>query len=108
MSRFALIIFFLFSLALSFSSVNYSDAAIAQEIVGTVTLVGQNVVQIRDDSGNMYSISAPQSKLKDVSTGYRVAVKERNNRLVSLEVIGVPAQAKPAIIEIKKTIIKNY
>lgn len=107
MRRFAFMLIFVFSVALTFIFVLFSNSAISQEIIGTVTLVGNNMIQIKDDSGQMYNISAPQSRLEDVNTGYRVAVKERNNKLVSLEVIGVPAQAKPAIIEIKKTIIKN-
>ena len=108
MGRFAFILFIVFSVALSFIIVPVSNAAKSQEVVGTVTLVGDKVIQVKDDSGQIYSLFAPQSKLEEVNTGYRVAVRERNNKLISLEVIGVPAEAKPAIIEIKKTIIKNY
>ncbi|MGI9535064.1 MAG: hypothetical protein ACR2NW_08925 [Thermodesulfobacteriota bacterium] len=108
MRRFTYILIIVFSVALSFIFVPVAISAIPQEIVGTVTLVGNNVIQIKDDSGQMYSFSAPQSKLENVNTGFRVAVKERNNNLVSMEVIGVPAEAQPAIIEIKRTIIKNY
>ena len=108
MNRFAFILFIVFAVVLSFIILPVSNAARSQEIVGTVILVGSKLVQVKDDSGQVYSISAPQSKLEEINTGYRVAVKERNNNLISLEVIGVPAEAKPAIIEIKKTIIKNY
>ena len=108
MRRFAYVFIVVFSVALSFVIVPVSGSAAQQEIIGTVTLVGDNVIHIKDDAGQIYSFTAPQSKLENVNTGYRVAVKERNSRLVSLEVIGVPAVAKPAIIEIKKTIIKNY
>ncbi|MGI9553785.1 MAG: hypothetical protein ACR2NC_02585 [Thermodesulfobacteriota bacterium] len=108
MRRFNFILILVFSVALSFIFVPTAISAVSQEIVGTVTLVGDKVVLVKDDSGQIYSFSAPQSKLENVNTGYRVAVKERNNKLVSMEVIGVPAEAKPAIIEIKKTIIKNY
>ena len=108
MKRFTYVLIVIFAVALSFIYVPVSNSAPAQEFVGTVTLVGDKVIQVKDDSGQTYNLSAPQSKLENVTTGYRVAVKERNNRVISLEVVGVPAQAKPAIIEIKKTIIKNY
>jgi len=108
MKRSFFILVIVFSVVLSFLAVSVSNASLQQEIIGTVILVGDKVIQVRDDSGQVYTISAPQSKLENVNTGYRIAVKERNNRLISMEVIGVPAEAKPAIIEIKKTIIKNY
>ena len=81
-------------------------AAPAQEIIGEVTLVGDNVVRIKDNMGQVYNLQVSQSKLKDVSTGYRVVAKEKGGKVISLEVIGVPVVAKPTVI-IKKTIIVN-
>lgn len=103
MKRFtAVLIVFLISFFLS------SDlrAASMQEITGVVTLVGDNVVRIQDNTGQVYNISAAQSTLKDISTGYRVQATEKDGKLVSIEVIGVPVVAKPTVI-IKKTIIVN-
>ena len=81
-------------------------ASPAQEVTGEVTRVGDNLVRIQDNSGQVYNLQAPQSKLKDISTGYRVQATEKDGRLVSIEVIGVPVVAKPTVI-IKKTIIVN-
>ena len=77
-----------------------------QVITGEVTLVGDNVVRIQDNSGQVYDLHAAQSKLKNISTGYRVQATEKNGKLVNIEVIGVPVVAKPTVI-IKKTIIVN-
>ncbi len=82
------------------------DASPMQEITGEVTLVGDNVIRILDDSGQVYNLYAVQSKLKDVSTGYRVQATEKEGKINSIEVIGVPVVAKPTVI-IKKTIIIN-
>jgi len=103
MKRFtAILIVFLFTLILS----SGLYAAPMHDITGVVTLVGDNVVRIQDNSGQVYNLQAVQSKLKDISTGYRVQASEKEGRLVAIEVIGVPVVAKPTII-IKKTIIVN-
>ncbi len=103
MKRFtAMLIVFLFTLILS----SGLYAAPMQDITGVVTLVGDNLVRIQDNSGQVYNLQAAQSMLKDVSTGYRVQASERDGRLTAIEVIGVPMVAKPTII-IKKTIIVN-
>ena len=81
-------------------------ASPVQEITGEVTLVGDNVVRIQDNSGQVYNLQAAQSKLKDVSTGYRVQATEKDGKLVNIEVIGVPVVVKPTVI-IKKTVIVN-
>ena len=81
-------------------------ASPAQEITGVVTLVGDNLVRIQDNSGQVYNLQSSQSKLKDISTGYRVQATEKDGSLVSIEVIGVPVVPKPTVI-IKKTIIVN-
>lgn len=81
-------------------------AEVNQEITGEVTLVGKNLVRIKDNGGLVFNLHASQKKLKVVSTGYRVVAKESGGELVSIKVIGVPVVAKPAVI-IKKTIIVN-
>ena len=93
---------FLVGLFLSFAL----HASPVQDIAGEVTLVGDNLVRIKDNSGQVYNLQAAQSQLKDVSTGYRVQASEKDGRLVGIEVIGVPVVAKPTVI-IKKTIIVN-
>ncbi len=103
MKRFTSILFvFVITLFLS-SGLNASSM---QEITGEVTLVGDNVVRIQDNAGQIYNLQAVQSKLKDISTGYRVQASEKDGKLVAIEVIGVPVEAKPTVI-IKKTIIVN-
>ena len=96
MRKLTLVLAVVFLFALLLVIVPVSDSAITQEIIGTVTLVGDRVIRVKDDSGQTHSFSVPQSKLENVNTGYRVAIKERNNKLISPEVIGVPAEAKTA------------
>jgi len=99
MKRYTMIlIIFLFTLM--FSSGLYASPM--QEITGEVTLIGDNVIRILDNSGQVYNLQSAQSKLKDVSTGYRVLATEKNGRLIGIKVIGVLVEAKPTIITIKQ------
>jgi len=93
------VILIIFLFTLMFSSGLYASPM--QEITGEVTLIGDNVIRILDNSGQVYNLQSVQSKLKDVSTGYRVQATEKNGRLISIKVIGVPVEAKPTILIIK-------
>ena len=81
-------------------------AAPVQELTGLVTLVGDNVVRIQSDMGGDYNLYAPQSKLKDVTTGYRVQATEKNGNLINIRVIGVPAEAAPVVVRTRVIIIE--
>lgn len=98
----SILIIFLFTLL--FSSGLYASSM--HEITGLVTLVGDNVVRIQSDMGPVYNIHSAQSKLKDVSTGYRVQATEKNGSLINIEVIGVPVEAAPIIIRTRTVIIE--
>jgi len=103
MTRFnRILIIFLFTLM--FGSGLYASPM--HEITGEVTLIGDNVIRILDNTGQVYNLQSAQSKLKDVSTGYRVRATEENGRLIGIKVIGVPVEAKPTII-LKKNVIVN-
>ena len=68
-----------------------------ETIIGQVTSVGQKTFTIKEDrTQTEYTLSAPRSKLKDISTGYRVEVKTTGGGAVSsLTILGMPMQIEP-------------
>ena len=107
MSRISTILLTGILIFLPFLSVPSSNAGGMQEITGTITLIGKDVIHVRTDAGMLYSINCTRRQVEDVSSGYRVIAVKKGNNLKSLEVIGVPAVSDPTIIEIKRTIIVN-
>ncbi len=65
------------------------------EIIGEVTLVGDRILKVKDDSTQMeYEFTAPPDKLSDIKTGYRVEVRAINGRVLSLIRLGMPIQSE--------------
>ena len=107
MSRISTIILTALLIFLPYLSVLPSSAGNMQEITGTITLIGKGVIHIRTDAGMLHSINCTQKQVENVSSGYRVVAVEKGNSLKSLEVIGVPVESEPTIIEVKRTVIVN-
>jgi hypothetical protein len=67
------------------------------EIIGEVTLVGDNVLKVKEDDTQLeYTLTASPGKLEGVSTGYRVEVKAVGGKILSLTMLGTPTQATSA------------
>jgi hypothetical protein len=68
-----------------------------KDIIGEVTLVGENVLKVKEDDTQMeYTLTASSGKLEGVSTGYRVEVKAVGGKILSLTMLGMPTQATSA------------
>ena len=52
-----------------------------------------------DATGVERELWSTQAKLRDVSTGYRVEVKQKNEKVVKLKIIGVPKEAEPLVLD---------
>jgi len=70
-------------------------AAAPIEVIGEVTLVGDRILKVKDDSIQIkYEFTASPDKLSDIRTGYRVEVRAINGRILSLIRLGMPMQAE--------------
>lgn len=91
----------IFTAALLFSlSLNAADengTVYPETIIGQVTSVGQRALTIQEDTTQtVYTLAAPQSRLKDVQTGYRVeAEMTESGTISSLKILGMPMQVEP-------------
>ena len=97
----AVIVTSLFSLGLKAHDTNPSTT-----IIGQVTLVDQSTLRIKEDvTGIEYNLKATPDKLKQVTTGYRVAAKAHDGKITSLTILGMPMVAEPQPFQ-KWTVIK--
>lgn len=68
-----------------------------RDIIGEVTLVGENVLKVKEDDTQMeYTFTASPAKLEGVGTGYRVELKAVGGKVLSLTVLGMPMETKSA------------
>jgi hypothetical protein len=92
---------FLFTIDLNAKAQGYS-----RTIIGEVTLVGSDVLKIREDGTQIeYELKAPPGKLKEVVSGYRAEVKTTDGKVSSLTILGMPMKAEPQPFQ-KWTVIK--
>ena len=82
-----------------FFSTSNAGASVTHDITGTITLIGKDVVQIKTDYGAVFNLSCTQYQLEDVMTGYRVIAVQKDNRLQSLEIIGIPVEVSPVVMK---------
>lgn len=77
------------------------------DIIGEVTLVGENVLKVKEDDTQMeHTFTASSAKLEGVGMGYRVEVKAVGGKVLSLTVLGMPMQSKSAPDQ-RWTVIKH-
>jgi hypothetical protein len=69
-----------------------SRAAVpSNNMIGTVTLVGDNTMKILDDStGLEFNYSISESQEDNLNTGYTVDLETNDGRVVSYTVLGIP------------------
>ncbi len=74
---------------------------------GEITMIGQDTLKIREDeTGVEYELKASPERLKKIVAGYRAEVTtNKDGRISSLTVVGIPMQAEPQPFQ-KWTVIK--
>ena len=91
---------------LSFGANVSVKATSSQTIIGQVTMVGQDILKIREDATQVeYELKASPNQLKNLVTGYRAEVKATDGRVSSLTILGMPMKAESQPFQ-KWTIIK--
>ncbi|MGH7900750.1 MAG: hypothetical protein ACRENZ_03335 [Thermodesulfobacteriota bacterium] len=80
------------AMILFFGPAFVTNAAAPQEtIIGTVTLVGDNVMQLLEDgTGIKHEFEISQAQEENLTTGYKVALNTENGKVASYTVLGIP------------------
>ncbi len=90
--------FFLSAILLVGTVLNASAALPPNEMIGTVTLVGDNTMKILDDStGIEHDFTISESQEKNLTTGYTVELESDNGRVMSYTVLGIPADVEQIV-----------
>ncbi|MGH7885889.1 MAG: hypothetical protein ACRENO_09370 [Thermodesulfobacteriota bacterium] len=78
-----------------------------QEIVGVVTAMDENAINIKDDlDGTLHKLwSEDPTLISNVAPGYRVEAVVSGERLLKLKTIGTPVNVEPTIIKIKRMVV---
>ncbi len=90
--------FFLSAILLVGTVLNVSATVPSNNIIGTVTLVGDNMVKILDDNTGIeldYRISDSQEE--NLTTGYTVELQTVNGKVVSYTVLGIPENVEQIV-----------
>lgn len=90
--------FFIFTLLFAAFAPDAGAALPSNNIVGTVTLVGNNTMKILDDTTGMerdFEISDSQEE--NLTTGYQVELETSNGRVISYTVLGIPENVEQIV-----------
>jgi ABC-type transport system substrate-binding protein len=89
---------FLSAILLVATVLSASAALPPNDMIGTVTLVGDNTMKILDDStGIEHDFKISESQEENLTTGYTVELQTENGRVVSYTVLGVPANVEQIV-----------
>ena len=90
--------FFLVAILLVGTVLNASAALPPNDMIGTVTLVGDNTMKILDDStGIEHDFQISESQEDNLTTGYTVELQTENGRVMSYTVLGIPANVEQIV-----------
>jgi hypothetical protein len=90
--------FFLSAILLVGTVVNASAVLPPNDMIGTVTLVGDNTMKILDDStGIEHDFQISESQENNLTTGYTVELQTENGRVMSYTVLGIPANVEQIV-----------
>jgi hypothetical protein len=90
--------FFTFNLLFAAFSLDASAAVPSNNIVGTVTLVGNNTMKILDDStGIERDLKISESQEENLTTGYQVELETNNGKVISYMVLGIPENVEQIV-----------
>ena len=90
--------FVVFTLLFAAFALGAGAALPSNNIVGTVTLVGNNTIKILDDStGVERDFSISESQEENLSTGYQVELETNNGRVISYMVLGIPENVEQIV-----------
>jgi hypothetical protein len=84
------------------TTLSFSKTVNAEILVGEITMIGNGVIKIKEDAtGVEYQLIAPPNKLisinephNRVTIGQRVEANVSSERVLSLEILGMPMKAK--------------
>ena len=90
--------FFLSAILFVGTVLNASAARPSNNIIGTVTLVGDNTMKIVDDSTGMeHDFKISDSQEENLTTGYSVELQTENGKVVSYTVLGIPENVEQIV-----------
>ena len=90
--------FFLSAILLAGTVLNASAALPPNNMIGTVTLVGDNTMKILEDStGIEHDFQISDSQEENLTTGYTVELQTVNDKVVSYTVLGIPANVEQIV-----------
>ena len=90
--------FFLSAIILVATGLNASAAIPPNDMIGTVTLVGDNTMKILEDStGIEHDFQISESQEKNLTTGYTVELQTENGKVVSYTVLGIPENVEQIV-----------
>jgi hypothetical protein len=77
---------------------NASAAVPSNNMIGTVTLVGDNMMKILDDgTGLEFDYSISESQEDNLNTGYTVELETNNGKVISYMVLGIPENVEQIV-----------
>ncbi|MEQ9618479.1 MAG: hypothetical protein RIG61_04830 [Deltaproteobacteria bacterium] len=68
-------------------------------VQGTVTLVGNRVINISEPNGMKHQVRVSESQEKAITTGYNISADIRNGKLVSFQEMGVAPDVKNVVYQ---------
>jgi hypothetical protein len=90
--------FFSFVLLSATFALDAGAAVPSNNIVGTVTLVGNNTMKILDDStGIERDFRISESQEENLTTGYQVDLETKNGKVISYTVLGIPENVEQIV-----------
>ena len=90
--------FFLVTVLFTGMVLNASAAVPSNNMIGTVTLVGDNMMKILDDStGLEFDYSISDSQEDNLITGYTVELETNDGRVISYTVLGIPENVEQIV-----------
>ena len=74
---------------------NANGASSPKYMIGEVTLVDERMFILKEDvTQATYELTASTARLRALNTGYRVEVRARDGKVLSLTILGMPTQAE--------------
>jgi hypothetical protein len=90
--------FFLVTVLFTGMVLNASAAVPSNNMIGTVTLVGDNMMKILDDgTGLEFDYSISESQEDNLNTGYTVELETNNGKVISYMVLGIPENVEQIV-----------
>lgn len=90
--------FFVCAIMLAGTVLNAGAALPPNNMIGTVTLVGDNTMKILDDStGIEHEFKISESQEENLTTGYTVELATDNDRVLSYTVLGIPENVEQIV-----------